>query len=618
MQRSKKILLVQPPVQHPALFAPAVLRAAAALHREGSAFVLFHAGADFVLNYLTAASVLEQLMRRVQERLNNGEYNGLAVEFRPQVDRYAGRDHPVDDVLVNAAGDSLRQKIAAVTSAACGDPLQLAQSMRAFDEVLRLVSIAYFPVCLDRRGFSHPELDDASSMNADLRAPDKNPFLEYVRHWCRPTVAVEQCEAAVLVAATPGQMVGAMTMAWHWEQRYPSIKFAICAVEEQLQKKAERLLDGVAQRADWEIARIVQRAVTRADDLPIISAAGDAGDHGGDRQQTQRPIHSALLQPDRCPDVPASREEDGGSVIVWHHPQGSPASISRLLFNTAKQGHWNHLVFSAQDDPSLVARLKRFAHENPYIVHSWCRRATPVSAFSDAMERYPAESPAYGETAPLPGRPLWQQLQDPVSLQACVAAHGAKMVAQQRLSNDGSELVRLGNHLVYHYLPPAQLPPGYFDEICLMVEAGGTVGSRWLRHNLERAFLIAYAEENGIIAGNSSLKHPREEYVDAVSEQCGIDLHHYLERGYTSVRPEYRSMGVGAKLLEGLTARAEGYRVYSVIAEDNVATQKMAIRNRTRLVATFFSRRTRKRIGIWIPEWMLPEGVQLPRQPDLQ
>ena len=145
----------------------------------------------------------------------------------------------------------------------------------------------------------------------------------------------------------------------------------------------------------------------------------------------------------------------------------------------------------------------------------------------------------------------------------------------------------------------------------------GAVGPAFVKDNLRNAFLIGYAEENGLIAGNSSLKRPREEYVAAVSAQCGIDLRNYLERGYTSVRPEYRSLGIGAKLLEGLTERAGSYKVYSVIAEDNVATQKMAIRNRTRKVASFFSERTQKQIGIWVPEWMLPEDMPLPPQPDL-
>lgn len=617
MPRSTDILLVQPPVQHPALFAPAVLLAAAALRKEGREPVLFHAGADFAVNYLMAAPVRAQLMQRVQERLQDGAFIGIDDDTLQKTQRYAECRDPLDALLVNAAPDALQKVMEAVTFASCRDPLKLAQSMRCLDEALHLVSVAHFPAYLDRRGFSHPELDDESALEAWLGVPGKNPFLEYARHWCRPTVDIEQCEAVVLIVATSGQMAGALTLARCWKKRHPSLKLAICAIEERLQRVAKRQLGGVAQTADWEIARIVQRAIKASDNTPQIFSTIISDEPTDSQQQLLPQIHSSLLQPEKLQDLPALWEDGDGSVIVWHHPQGELASISRLLFSAAKQGVWNHIVLSDQDDPTLVAQLRQLADENPYIVHSWCRREMPISAHSDAMERYPEASPSYGETAPLTGRSLWQRLQDPVFLQACVAKHGAKMVAQQRLRDNGSGLVTLGNHLVYNYSSPEQLPPGYFDEICLMVEAGGTVGSRWLRYNLERAFLIGYAEENGVIAGNSSLKRPREEYVNAVSEQCGIDLRHYLERGYTSVRPEYRSMGVGAKLLKGLTDRAEGYRVYSVIAEDNVATQKMAIRNRTRLVASYFSQRTRKQIGIWIPEWMLPKGVQLPRQPDM-
>jgi GNAT superfamily N-acetyltransferase len=129
--------------------------------------------------------------------------------------------------------------------------------------------------------------------------------------------------------------------------------------------------------------------------------------------------------------------------------------------------------------------------------------------------------------------------------------------------------------------------------------------------------LVAYVEDQGVIVGNSSLKHPRSEYIEAVSEQSGIDLHNYLERGYTSVRPEYRGLGVGAKLLAGLTQRAGDYKIFSVIAENNIATRKMALRNRTRRVATFFSRRANKEMGVWIPEWMIPGGIERPQQPDV-
>ena len=88
-------------------------------------------------------------------------------------------------------------------------------------------------------------------------------------------------------------------------------------------------------------------------------------------------------------------------------------------------------------------------------------------------------------------------------------------------------------------------------------------------------------------------------------EKIGLDINGYLERGYTSVRPEYRGLGVGTHLLEGLTSRAADYPIYSVIREDDRATQTIAIRNRTRKVATYFSRKAGKPVGIWMPEWMI-------------
>ena len=35
-------------------------------------------------------------------------------------------------------------------------------------------------------------------------------------------------------------------------------------------------------------------------------------------------------------------------------------------------------------------------------------------------------------------------------------------------------------------------------------------------------------------------------------------------------------------------------------SEDNLATQKIALRNRTRKLTTFFSRKTGKQVGVWV------------------
>jgi len=165
-------------------------------------------------------------------------------------------------------------------------------------------------------------------------------------------------------------------------------------------------------------------------------------------------------------------------------------------------------------------------------------------------------------------------------------------------------MITLGSHIAYFYKKPDELPSGFMEEICRLVEAGGSVDPKFVRFNLERAYLIGYAMENGLIVGNSCLKHPRDEFIQRLNKITGLNFNHFVERGYTSVRPEYRAMGIGTKLLGGLTQRAHSYKIFSIIAEDNHATQKIALRNKTEKIAVYYSEKLGKMLGVWMPENM--------------
>ena len=103
---------------------------------------------------------------------------------------------------------------------------------------------------------------------------------------------------------------------------------------------------------------------------------------------------------------------------------------------------------------------------------------------------------------------------------------------KETIMHDGSDSIyRKDQNIEFYFVQPDELPVGFLDEICRMVEAGGSVGTKWLRHNLKRAFLIGYVLAKGIIVGNSCLKRPRPEYIEAVKRQSGLDLSGYLERG---------------------------------------------------------------------------------------
>lgn len=608
------VLLVEPPMHHAAFFSPLYRRAAAELRRVCGRVQDFHCGSDFVA-YLLRREVQDQLAARAQAQVEEGRFAAadsatalMAAAFtqtrsRPDLFAESGR-MPSD-----------------LQSDAFFDPFTAAMALHRIDQAFTLASLAYSPVVIDRRGFSHPGLQDESQLLHWLSDEARNPFLTYARRYCRPPVAPAQSDHVILVVESPGRLAGALTLARVWREQAPQTGLSLLAADDRLRECTGRLcaqIVGGCPEPDWMPA--MRRTLSAGG-----SVAGPPPDDGSllRPSRTGAPaararIHAGRLRTGALQSLPAGHDGEYGGTLVWHDPQGDLSELTALLYRAAKKGFWNHLVLPERPGEPLIDDLIRFAAANPNIVHSWCHRTAPASAYSDSRDIYPEGSPPYGATRPLPGIPLWQWLQDPVYLAAQAARHGVKQLARMFLMPGHRGVHVAGSRMAYHFVSPSQLPPGHLDEIVRLVAAGGSVKTQWVRHNLERAFLIGYVVENGLIIGDSSLKHPRQEYIEAVSRQTGIDLSNYLERGYTSVRPEYRNLGVGAKLLEGLTERAEGYKIYSIIAEDNLATQKMAIRTRTRRVAAFYSQRSGKTIGVWIPEWMLPQGVELPPQPDLE
>ena len=294
---------------------------------------------------------------------------------------------------------------------------------------------------------------------------------------------------------------------------------------------------------------------------------------------------------DRQPLPSLGMPHRGGAIsqIQWRLTGSLPPLQYFKAFSNV--GIWNHLVF---DDRAASRKNCATAARTPNIIHSWETGGSQRSTRPLAG--------GYGQVPNLPGRPLWQAVTDPHLRFLLVDRLTKDRMIRMRVDDDGDRIVCIGENLDYRFVRPAQLPEGYLNIICEMIAAGGSVAATHVRANLQRAFLIGYVEDNGVLVANSSLKNPRAAYIENVRRQSGLDLNGYVERGYTSVRPEYRGMGIGTRLLEGLTRRAGQRKVFSVISEENTATQTIARRNRTRKVATYYSQKAGKPVGIWMPE----------------
>ncbi|MDY6792603.1 MAG: hypothetical protein SWH54_15180 [Thermodesulfobacteriota bacterium] len=656
------ILLVHPPVTSPTMPPWVLAHVAGNMSGSGICIEPYDANLDFFINHFLTSETLTGLIGVIEKRNTRGDYNGvdsytaalledLNSNPRHWKDKIAGADHSLNIIKTE---DFYR-------------PGPCMVALKDINDLLALGSLAFYPSRVRWNGFSNLAVKDWNGVEVFVEDEKKNPFVSFFRKRLARRIAHQDVEFMILTVGVSDQLPAALTMACFAKKLRPDLHVALLG-DGKIVGDAADYMDSLLQETDlsWLVALVnrfgesgpsEQSAVPDYNGLPlkdylapaamlpleeltdsrtglILPAnllnilkkqAQDTGAYGfliaDDRMTPDYMAEMAaemagespsfclsltcLLDHTACTENLAAACQAGLKMIQWHHPAGQLERLTKSLWNLSRAGIWNHIMIPPRSKRTLIRELMRFLGFNPNIVHSWGRLISSASPFESPIDQNKETPAAYTQVAPLPGRSFWSGLNDPAYLLLYVDRYGVKKVTQWRVEEDGVSVYHLGEKMVYHFVKPGELPPGYLDEICRLVEAGGSVGTKWVRYNLERAFLIGYVLEHDVIVGNSSLKHPRLEYVEAVNRKSGLDLSQYLERGYTSVRPEYRGMGIGTKLLEGLTERIGNRKLFSIIGEDNVATQKIALRNKTKRVATFYSQTLNKEVGVWIPEGML-------------
>ena len=164
------------------------------------------------------------------------------------------------------------------------------------------------------------------------------------------------------------------------------------------------------------------------------------------------------------------------------------------------------------------------------------------------------------------------------------------------------------SHITFHYKRPEEISKDILDQIERLIDQGSGVGTSWVGENLQKAFLVGYAEHQGQVVGTSTHKYPKEAYRKKIEAAAGLDLSGYLERGYTAVNAEYRGLGIGARLINGLIERSPGKRIYVTIRMDNVPPLKMTHKERMVLACTFVNDKTGHELGVFT-------NMQPPKKP---
>jgi anaerobic magnesium-protoporphyrin IX monomethyl ester cyclase len=341
--------------------------------------------------------------------------------------------------------------------------------------------------------------------------------------------------------------------------------------------------------------------------------------------------------------------EAGVRLIRWGIETGHPRILKlmnkgtrlddtiRVLDDAAKAGIWNHatvIVGFPTETEEEARETVRFLQRNQVILPSSIffrftllsnsyisqhPEAFNLSALSERSDlfsyeyRYKRGSGMDEETLDglwawlqryrineLYDHPFWFYIRIREYLLLHVARYGVDRVRRMKVRPGDLTPYACGSQMSYFFGRAEDIPQETLSEIQGLIALGEGVGTSWIDDNLKRAFLIGYAVEEGRVVGTMTLKRPPEKYVHAIEQKTHVDLGGYLERGYSSVRPEYKGIGVGDALLKGLVSRAPAEKIYVTIRMDNLPAVKLTRKNDMRLAATFRNERTGHEIGLFV------------------
>lgn len=255
-----------------------------------------------------------------------------------------------------------------------------------------------------------------------------------------------------------------------------------------------------------------------------------------------------------------------------------------LKYSRVMQCPEDYAVSEIRESPSP------FGSDHPFVCREGMDEAA-LTAFLDEAQAYRLKE--------MYGHPFWYYLRIREYLMLYVARYGLDAVLNWKVAPGDLTRYDKGSRIQTFFERPADVPEEVLEGICRLVEEGGEVGLSWIRENLREAWLIGYAVEGERVVATMTHKRPLETYRRRIEEKTGLNLDGYLERGYTAVRPEYRGMGLGDRLLKGLVARSPGWKIYVTIRMDNEPALRLTARNGMRLAATYMNERTGHEIGVF-------------------
>lgn len=558
--------------------------AAARLRKAGATVQIYDANHEFFFDHLLKPDFLKNCLAQVRKRQDKGAFKHLSDLFLvEQLKDIASNQNSWQERCEKA-----REIPEVMRGQSFYDPGALVAARVQLDAVLALASLAFFPLRLHWNGLHHPKVHDWDSAWACCEDSD-NPFhllSERFKEVC------QSAQSLLFCVPRQDQLLPALTL---WAGL-----------------KAERPdLEAVFWGPGLSSPQPLQDVTWLAKEDPAVLCAALKLKDSGPQPPDYEGLGNYLLpkvetagarqyQMDQVPSLDALQEDQAAGVAVAGWTIGRDAELKNLhqaLRMGSKAGMWNKVQLTAGVDSAVAA----WCAANPNLAHSVIAKGQAGPGFSGPPPEPWPDEPMVGTLPPMPGRPFWRWLDQEPHLVLHVRHHGVRQTRTCRLRADNTAY-RLAKEVEYHFVHYPDLNEWHIRNILELITFAGKVKPDWLKYNLERSYLVAYAVQEGVMVATETLKHPRPEYIRKVRERTGLDFTKHLERGYIVVRPDYRGLGIGDQLIKGCLARAPGYKTFLAIGAENKVAQQLTARHGSRFLTRYYSEEMGKEIEIWTPQ----------------
>lgn len=567
----------------------------ACVQEAGAEAAFYDANLDFLVGHVFRPEALDSFLPLIAQRQSRGGYQDLADPALARLLADAIGDAAWIDGLAAQTPDAL----ATMRGERFYDPGAMVAARRVLDAYYGLASLAHYPLRLHWQGLHHPEARDWQEGLAFASGRD-HPF-------------------GVLTASLTDKLAGVRYLVFCLEKADQALAaLALGTAARRTRPELEIIWWGPGFKAPAPSADLVwlpgrdPGALSKALGLPVGQSGAPAelaaeGYLAPEAVRQEMRAISLGAAPSTLKELQGVRDAGARAVRWLVQEADEPSVLEASLRAASRAGLWSQVELPWGPEHPVA----QWCAANPNLAHSLQMNAGDESWFSGPAYDAAAPEPRVGTLEPLPGRPLWRWLEAPAHLLLYLRRHGARFLRTHRVRADGS-LYRLGEKVAYTFLHYPDLDKWHLERILELIVSAGKVKPDWLRHNLERSFLIAHAVEEGVMVATETLKHPRPEYIKKVRERTGLDFTRHLERGYIVVRPEYRGLGVGDELIRGCLARAPGYKTFLAIAAENKIAQELTARHGSRMLTRYYSREMGKEVQIWTPRDQedLPEAIE--------